>query len=88
MHTPLLACSLALARAGRSIAARIAIIAITTRSSINVKPFLFSIFSPPFLADAYERSIRDVTREITHTTNTIISKYFNFVKGGRLKGSL
>jgi hypothetical protein len=46
-HWVFLACSLALLKTGNRIAARIAIIAITTSSSISVKPRFFIYESPP-----------------------------------------
>jgi hypothetical protein len=48
MHWTSLAFSLALPKTGKRMAARIAIIAMTTKSSIKVKPFLFNVL-PPFV---------------------------------------
>src|ERR1700722_15630933 len=47
MHWADCACALARAKAGRSMAARIAIMAMTTKSSINVKPRAF--FASPLI---------------------------------------
>jgi hypothetical protein len=51
-HTAFLACSLALENTGNRIAAKMAIIAITTSSSINVKP-RFSLFTNTFLTPPF-----------------------------------
>jgi hypothetical protein len=46
IHLVRIAALLAAVKTGNKIAARIAIIAITTRSSIKVKPFLFPLNTP------------------------------------------
>ena len=53
MHFAFLAISRALLKAGNNIAAKIAIIAITTNSSIKVKPFLLFVLPSVLSIDIY-----------------------------------